>query len=71
MCAVLNLNPANLDKADVMYSRLSPCFSERRKGSYTGAGQLVNFLVIMRLAQLQSWKQESTLTLLLAEDKES
>lgn len=52
MCAVLNLSPANLDNADVMYSRLSPCFTKRKKGSCTGAGQLANFLVLRRLAQL-------------------
>lgn len=52
MCAVLNLNPANLDNAVVMDSRLSPCFTERKKGSCTGAGQLANFLVLRRLAQL-------------------
>lgn len=47
MCAVLKLN-----HTDVMYSRLSPCFTKREKGSCTGAGQLANFLVLRRLAQL-------------------
>lgn len=52
MCAVLNLHPANVDNAVIVCSRLSPCFTKRKKGSCTGAGQLAGFLVLRRLAQL-------------------
>lgn len=49
MCAVPSLNPANLEKADMMYSRLSVCLSERKKRSCNRAGQLANFLVLRML----------------------